>query len=33
MALLNEKIKMLDCSEFRLFLKKMIQDKIEKEWT
>tara|TARA_B100000927_G_scaffold266015_1_gene239102 strand:+ start:320 stop:592 length:273 start_codon:yes stop_codon:yes gene_type:complete len=33
MALLNEKIKMLACSEFRLFLKKMIQDKIEKEWT
>ena len=33
MALLNEKLKMISCSDFRLFLKKMINDKIEKEWT
>ncbi len=33
MPLLNEKLKMLSCSDFRLFLKKMVQDKIEKEWT
>ena len=33
MALLNEKLKMITCSEFRIFLKKLIKDKIEKEWT
>ena len=33
MPLLNEKLKMISCSGFRLFLKKMINDKIEKEWT
>ncbi len=33
MALLNEKLKMITCSDFRIFLKKMIKDKIEKEWT
>ena len=33
MPLLNEKLKMISCSDFRLFLKKMINDKIEKEWT
>jgi translation elongation factor EF-Ts len=33
MPLLNEKIKMISCSDFRSFLKKMINDKIEKEWT
>ena len=33
MPLLNEKLKMIYCSDFRLFLKKMINDKIEKEWT
>jgi hypothetical protein len=33
MPLLNEKLKMISCSNFRLFLKKMINDKIEKEWT
>ena len=33
MPLLNEKLKMIPCSDFRLFLKKMINDKIEKEWT
>ena len=29
----NEKIKMLSCSDFRIFLKKLIKDKIEREWT
>ena len=24
---------MITCSEFRIFLKKLIKDKIEKEWT
>ena len=24
---------MISCSDFRLFLKKMIKDKIEKQWT
>ena len=24
---------MISCSDFRLFLKKLIKDKIEKEWT
>ena len=33
MPLLNEKLKMISCSDFRLFLKKMINDQIEKEWT
>ena len=33
MPLLNEKLKMISCSDFRLFLKKMINDKIEKERT
>ena len=33
MTLLNEKLKMITCSDFRIFLKKMIKDKIEKEWT
>ena len=33
MPLLNEKIKMLTCSDFRLFLKQLVQDNIEKEWT
>ena len=31
MALLNEKLKMITCSDFRIFLKKMIKDKIEKD--
>ncbi len=33
MTLINEKLKLLSCSEFRIFLKKLIDDKIEKEWT
>ena len=33
MALLKVKLKMITCSEFRIFLKKLIKDKIEKEWT
>ena len=33
MTLVNDKIKMITCSDFRLFLKKMIKDNIEKEWT
>ena len=33
MALLNEKLKMITCSDCKIFLKKMIKDKIEKEWT
>ena len=33
MTLVNDKIKMISCSDFRLFLKKMIKDKIEKQWT
>ncbi len=33
MTLLNDNIKMMPCSDFRIFLKKMINDKIEKEWT
>jgi len=33
MALLNDNLKMITCSDFRIFLKKMINDKIEKEWT
>tara|TARA_Y100000768_G_C23739900_1_gene568867 strand:- start:272 stop:541 length:270 start_codon:yes stop_codon:yes gene_type:complete len=31
--LINESIKSITCSEFRIFLKKLIKDKIEKEWT
>ena len=33
MTLINEKLKLLTCSEFRVFLKKLIKDKIEKEWS
>ena len=33
MVLINESIKSITCSDFRVFLKKMIKDKIEKEWT
>ena len=33
MPLINEKLKLLSCSEFRVFLKKLIKDKIEREWT
>ena len=33
MPLLNEELKMISCSDFRRFLKKMINDKIEIEWT
>ena len=33
MTLMNEKLKLLSCSELRIFLKKLIDDKIEKEWT
>ena len=28
MALLNEKLKMITCSDFRIFLKKMIKDNL-----
>tara|TARA_A100001011_G_C13934881_1_gene684718 strand:- start:278 stop:547 length:270 start_codon:yes stop_codon:yes gene_type:complete len=31
--LINESIKSIDCTDFRIFLKKLIKDKIEKEWT
>ena len=33
MLLMNDNIKMISCSDFKLFLKKIIKDKIEKEWT
>ena len=33
MVIINEKIKSISCSEFRVFLKKLIKDKIEKEWS
>ena len=33
MALINEKLKLISCSEFRVFLKKLVKDKIEKEWS
>ena len=33
MPLISDKIKMISCSDFRLFLKKLIKDKIEKKWT
>ena len=31
--LINENIKSIDCTDFRIFLKKLVKDKIEKEWT
>jgi len=33
MVLLNNKLKHLSCSDFRIFLKKLVKDKIEKEWS
>ncbi len=33
MVLYNEKIKHLSCSDLRVFLKRLVKDKIEKEWT
>ena len=33
MTLINEKLKSISCSEFRVFLKKLVKDKIEKEWS
>ena len=33
MPLMSDKIKMISCSDFRLFLKRLIKDKIEKEWS
>ena len=33
MPLINEKLKLISCSEFRVFLKKLIKDEIEKEWS
>ena len=33
MPLISEKLKLMSCTEFRVFLKKLIEDKIEKEWT
>ena len=33
MVLVNEKIKHLSCSDLRVFLKRLVKDKIEKEWT
>ena len=33
MVLINEKIKLLSCSEFIVFLKNLVKDKIEKEWS
>ena len=33
MPLLNDKLKMISCTDFRLFLKRLIKDKIEKEWS
>ncbi len=30
---MNDNLKMISCSDFRLFLKRLIKDKIEKEWT
>ena len=32
MVLINESIKSITCSDFRIFLKKMIKDNIEMEW-
>ena len=31
--LINENIKSINCTDFRIFLKKLVKDKIEKEWT
>ena len=33
MPLISEKLKLMSCSEFRVFLKKLIKDKIEGEWS
>ena len=33
MTLINDKLKLLSCSDLRIFLKKLIKDKIETEWT
>ena len=33
MPLISEKLKLMSCSEFRSFLKKLIKDKIEREWS
>ena len=33
MPLISEKLKLMSCSEFRFFLKKLIKDKIEREWS
>tara|TARA_B100000614_G_scaffold198787_1_gene179969 strand:+ start:1215 stop:1484 length:270 start_codon:yes stop_codon:yes gene_type:complete len=33
MSLFNENLKLMSCTEFRVFLKKLIEDNIEKEWT
>ena len=33
MPLISEKLKLMSCSEFRDFLKKLIKDKIEREWS
>tara|TARA_Y100000739_G_scaffold84367_1_gene71858 strand:- start:896 stop:1165 length:270 start_codon:yes stop_codon:yes gene_type:complete len=33
MPLISEKLKLMSCSEFRIFLKKLIKDKIEREWS
>tara|TARA_B100000886_G_scaffold221322_1_gene153878 strand:+ start:966 stop:1235 length:270 start_codon:yes stop_codon:yes gene_type:complete len=33
MVLINEKIKHLSCSDLRIFLKQLVKDRIEKEWT
>ena len=33
MVLINEKIKHISCSDLRVFLKKLVKDNIEKEWT
>ena len=33
MVLLNNKLKHLSCSDFRIFLKILVEDKIEKEWS
>ena len=33
MPLISKKLKLMSCSEFRSFLKKLIKDKIEREWS
>ncbi len=33
MPLINEKLKLMSCTEFRIFLKKLIKDRIEREWS